>query len=61
LVLGTSYCGYPFYYQTGDEIIQTLLCFCRWSLYQNWRILAIVRHGSCLLVSEPYTKGIVDF
>ena len=25
-------------------------------VYQNCRILAIVRHGSCLLVSEPYEK-----
>jgi len=22
------------------EMIQTLVCFWRWSLYQNWRILA---------------------
>jgi hypothetical protein len=38
------------------EIIQRLLCFWKWSLFQNWRILAIVRRGSCLLVCEPYER-----
>ena len=42
--------------KTVIEIIQKLLCFWEWSLYQNWRILAIVRRGSCLLVCEPYER-----
>ena len=47
--------------KTVIEIIQTLLCFWKWSLYQNWRILAIVRRGSCLLVCEPHMLWSVFF